>query len=146
MHRRTCPPFRRQGGGELCQPRDRAWRAMPRRAAFGNVVRCLVRTTHADVARAALPPSGRDGETNLGRAEKPPFTQAAVLAGIGRTPAEKPLQSPPDTSSVSGNNFLMRSVTLSIAEMTSPKGALIHSPMIPFSRKWSYTCCLVVRA
>src|SRR6516162_1509588 len=126
MHRRTCPPFRRQGGGELCQPRDRAWRAMPR--------------------RAALPPSDRDGETNLGRAEKPPFTQAAVLAGIGRTPAEKPLQSPPDTSSVSGNNFLMRSVTLSIAEMTSPKGALIHSPMNPFSRKWSYTCCLVVRA
>ena len=53
------------------------------RAAFGNVVGCLVRTTHADVARAALPPSGRDGETNLGRAEKQPFNQAAVLAGIG---------------------------------------------------------------
>jgi hypothetical protein len=86
-------------------------------------------------ARAALLPSGQDGETDLSRTEKQPFTQAAALAGIGRKPAGEPLQSPPEIVSVSGNNFLMRSVTLSIADMTSPKGALIHSPITPFSRK-----------
>ena len=50
VHRRTGPPFRREGGGELCQPCDRARRAMPRRAAFRDVVGCLVRTIYGDVA------------------------------------------------------------------------------------------------
>src|SRR5437764_674137 len=50
MHSRTCPPLRRQGGSELCQPRDCTWRAMPRRTAFRDVVGRLVRTTHGDVA------------------------------------------------------------------------------------------------
>src|SRR5258706_11551931 len=50
MHRRTCPPFRSQAGGKLCQPGDRSWRAMPRRAAFSDVVGRLVRTTHSDIA------------------------------------------------------------------------------------------------
>jgi hypothetical protein len=27
VHGRTCPPFRPQGGGKLCQPGDRPWRA-----------------------------------------------------------------------------------------------------------------------
>jgi hypothetical protein len=37
-------------------------------------------------ARAALLPSGRDGETDLSRTEKQPFTPAAALAGIGQIP------------------------------------------------------------
>jgi hypothetical protein len=49
-HSRTCPSFRPQGSGEFCQPRDRTWCAMPRRAAFCDVVGRLVRTTHGDVA------------------------------------------------------------------------------------------------
>jgi hypothetical protein len=44
------PTFRRQGGGELCQPRDRAGCTMPCCAAFRDVVARFVRTTHSDVA------------------------------------------------------------------------------------------------
>src|SRR6516165_286117 len=50
MHSRTCPPFRRQGGDEFCQPRDCTWCATPSRAAFRDVVGRLVRPTHGDVA------------------------------------------------------------------------------------------------
>jgi hypothetical protein len=39
-----------RGGGKLCQPGDRPWRAMPRRAAFCDVVGRLVWTTHGEVA------------------------------------------------------------------------------------------------
>ncbi len=50
VHSRTGSPLRRQGGGEFCHPRDRTWRAVPRRAAFSDVVGRLVRPTHGDVA------------------------------------------------------------------------------------------------
>ena len=50
VYSRTAPSFRPQGGGKFCQPRDRTWCAVPRRAALRDVVGRLVRTTHGDVA------------------------------------------------------------------------------------------------
>ena len=43
MRSRTCPLFRPQGGGELCQPRNRTWRAVPHQVAFCNVMGSYLR-------------------------------------------------------------------------------------------------------
>ena len=43
MRSRACPLFRPQGGGELCQPRNRTWRAVPHQVAFCNVMGSYLR-------------------------------------------------------------------------------------------------------
>ena len=52
MRSRTCPLFRPQGGGELCQPRNRTWHAVPHQVAFWNVMGSYLRSKPTRIGAA----------------------------------------------------------------------------------------------
>src|SRR5512142_3197807 len=130
----ACPPLWRQGGDSLGQPGDRAWRAVPSRPTFRDVVGRLVRTAEGDVAAFGEHGRLRPGQDcghmlvrgpGLPRQRGGPFVARAAVAESEQRPRVEPERAP--LVRVGGQQLLQCAV-VALPEQTD--GEEIPDPLI----------------